>query len=119
MDQPDISLKTQLRLMHGAEIALGPGKADLLAAIDEAGSISAGGRKLGMSYRRAWLLVDTMNRCFKEPLVSSAAGGSGGGGAQLTEFGREVLQEYRAMQVAVEQVTAMHFKGLKRKLKLD
>lgn len=99
-------LKAQLRLWLGEEIALGPGKADLLAAINEAGSIAAAGRRLSMSYRRAWLLVDTMNRCFREPLVVSVAGGSGGGGAQLTTTGQEVLRLYRALQADVSNVTA-------------
>jgi hypothetical protein len=68
---------TKLRVMFGTEIAIGPGKAELLAAIAETGSISASAKRLGMSYRRAWLLVDTMNRCFREPVVASATGGSG------------------------------------------
>ena len=66
---------TKLRVMYGTEIAIGPGKAELLAAIAETGSISASAKRLGMSYRRAWLLVDTMNRCFREPVVASATGG--------------------------------------------
>ena len=83
--------------MVGDEIAIGPGKSDLLEAISETGSISESARRLGMSYRRAWLLVDTMNRCFREPVVASATGGAGGGGAQVTAFGRRVLARYRAM----------------------
>lgn len=81
----------------GDEFALGPGKADLLAAIAEAGSISAAGRKLGFSYRRTWLLVDTMNRCWREPLVATAHGGARGGGATLTPLGASVLERYRAL----------------------
>ena len=94
---------TKLRVMFGAEIAIGPGKADLLEAIAASGSISESARRLGMSYRRAWLLVDTMNRCFREPLVASATGGSGGGGAQVTPFGRTVLARYRALETRVER----------------
>ena len=94
---------TKLRVMYGAEIAIGPGKAELLAAIAETGSISASAKRLGMSYRRAWLLVDTMNRCFREPLVASAAGGTGGGGAHVTAFGRRVLARFRAMQARVDR----------------
>jgi molybdate transport system regulatory protein len=94
---------TKLRVMYGADIAMGPGKAELLAAIEAAGSISAAAKRLGMSYRRAWLLVDTMNRCFREPVVASATGGSGGGGAQVTAFGRRVLARYRAMQARVDR----------------
>ena len=93
----------KLRIMFGTEIAIGPGKADLLEAIAASGSISESARRLGMSYRRAWLLVDTMNRCFREPLVASATGGSGGGGAQVTPFGRTVLARYRALETRVER----------------
>jgi molybdate transport system regulatory protein len=89
---------TKLRVMFGEEIAIGPGKAALLEAIAATGSISATAKQLGMSYRRAWLLVDTMNRCFREPLVASASGGSGGGGAHVTDFGRRVMARFRAMQ---------------------
>lgn len=96
-------LKLQIRLMHGENIALGSGKVELLAAIAETGSISAAGRKLGMSYRRAWLLVETMNSCFVSPLVVSTKGGKHGGGAQLTEFGVEVLHIYQTMQQQVRQ----------------
>ena len=89
--------------MFGTEIAIGPGKADLLEAIAASGSISESARRLGMSYRRAWLLVDTMNRCFREPVVASATGGSGGGGAQVTPFGRKVLAAYRKLEGSVER----------------
>lgn len=95
----------RIRLMQGDEIALGPGKADLLKAIREHGSISAAARHMGMSYRRAWLLVDTMNRCFREPLVLSAAGGSQGGGASLTPQGEEALACFEKMLADVSRVT--------------
>lgn len=91
-------LSLKARLYCGPEIAMGPGKAALLDAIAEEGSISAAGRALGMSYRRTWLLVDTMNRCWREPLVETAAGGSHGGGAHLTTLGREVLTQYRKLE---------------------
>ena len=94
---------TKLRVMFGTEIAIGPGKAELLEAIATTGSISAAGKRLGISYRRTWLLVDTMNRCFREPVVASATGGSGGGGAQVTAFGRRVLASFRAMQARVDK----------------
>ena len=73
---------------------MGPGKADLLEAIASEGSISAAGRALGMSYRRAWLLVDAMNRCWREPLVATTPGGAVKGGARLTDFGKDVLALY-------------------------
>jgi len=77
---------------------IGPGKAKLLELIGETGSISAAGRALDMSYRRAWLLVDAMNHIFKEPVVATMLGGKAGGGARLTPFGREVLQHYRRLE---------------------
>ncbi len=96
----------KLRLMFGPEIAIGPGKAELLEAIAATGSISESARRMGMSYRRAWLLVDTMNRCFREPVVAAATGGAGGGGTSLTPFGRRVLAQYRAMQSRVDRALA-------------
>lgn len=95
-DKPMLSLRA--RLYCGHEIAMGPGKADLLAAIADTGSISGAGRALGMSYRRTWMLADTMNRCWKTPLVETAAGGTQGGGARLTDLGRAVLDQYRALE---------------------
>ncbi len=77
---------------------MGPGKADLLAAIEATGSISAAARELGMSYKRCWDLVSIMNEHFKTPLVISVKGGPSGGGAELSELGREALKRYRAMQ---------------------
>ncbi|MAJ93297.1 MAG: LysR family transcriptional regulator [Rhodospirillaceae bacterium] len=97
----------RLRILLGREIAIGPGKAELLRLIEEMGSISAAAREMGMSYRRAWTLVETMNGAFREPVVEAAIGGRGGGGAQLTDFGREALNRYRAMEEkAVSSVTA-------------
>ena len=87
----------KIRILLGDLIAFGPGKADLLEAIQATGSISAAGRTLGMGYRRAWALVDTMNRCFLRPLVEAAPGGARGGGAQVTELGVEVLAAYRRL----------------------
>ena len=94
---------TKFRVMYGNEIAIGPGKAELLEAIAATGSIAESARRLGMSYRRAWLLVDTMNRCFREPVVASATGGAGGGGARMTPFGDRVLAAYRDMERAVDR----------------
>lgn len=97
--KPGSDLKPQIRIMFRKAIAMGPGKADLLEAIAGTGSISAAARKLGMSYRRAWLLVDTMNQCFDKPLVETATGGSHGGGARVTELGLEVIRRYRDMDL--------------------
>lgn len=77
---------------------MGPGKADLLEAIAREGSISAAGRALGMSYRRAWLLVDEMNRTWKRPLVETVSGGGRDRGANVTDTGRQVLDAYRALE---------------------
>ena len=97
-------LKLKAQMFCGVETAMGPGKADLLEAIDREGSISGAGRAMGMSYRRAWLLVDTMNRCWAETLVATTPGGGAGKGAQLTPCGRAVLEAYRALEA--ELVTA-------------
>jgi molybdate transport system regulatory protein len=92
------SLKLKIQLYCGSEIAMGPGKADLLDAIKAQGSISAAARAMGMSYRRAWLLVDCMNRCWRAPLVATAPGMAHGGGAGVTALGEDILRHYRALQ---------------------
>jgi molybdate transport system regulatory protein len=91
-------VRLTLRVDFGTDRAIGPGKVLLLEAIRDTGSISQAGRSLGMSYRRAWLLVDDMNRCFREPVVTAQPGGSQGGGAALTTFGEKVVQKYRAIE---------------------
>ena len=91
-------LEPRIRILLGSSIAIGPGKAALLEAIGHTGSIAAAGRRMGMSYRRAWLLAKTMNACFREPLIEATKGGLGGGGARLTSMGTEVLALYRAME---------------------
>jgi molybdate transport system regulatory protein len=95
-------LKLKLQLYCGDEIAMGPGKADLLEAIAREGSISAAGRAMGMSYRRAWLLVDTMNRCFAKPLVETHPGGGTQAGAKLTADGEAALAAYRGLSEQAE-----------------
>lgn len=97
-------LKLKAQLMLGDEIALGPGKVDLLEAIDRTGSISAAAREMGLSYRRAWVMVDTMNRCFGDPLVERSQGGSHGGGAALTPAGRETVTDYRCLEAELRTV---------------
>ncbi len=91
-------LVPKIRILIGAVVAIGPGRADLLEAVSRSGSISAAARAMGMSYRRAWLLVEAMNSAFREPLVETLTGGEGGGGAHITDLGREVLRRYRAME---------------------
>lgn len=93
----------KIHIPFGDVSAIGPGKADLLEAIHTNGSISAGARHMGMSYKRAWDLVDTMNHSFRQPLVVTATGGSQGGGAQVTEFGFEVLRRYRNLEIKANQ----------------
>lgn len=95
-------LKIKLQLLCGDEIAMGPGKADLLDAIRAHGSISAAGRAMGISYRRTWLLVDAMNRCWIDKLVDTVPGGGQGKGAHVTPAGEAVLAAYRAMQAAAQ-----------------
>lgn len=111
-------MKIQARLMLDEEIAFGPGKADLLLAIQTTGSISAAGKHLGMSYRRAWLLVDAMNRCFQQPLVETATGGTQGGGTRLTPLGVDVLARYQQLQQEIRSLSEKYlpeFKPLLRK----
>ena len=96
----------RLRVMHGRRVAIGPGKADLLEAIQDHGSISAAGRALGMSYRRTWLLVDAMNRCWHDKLVETVPGGGRSRGAHVTPGGEAILTAYRAMQAAADTATA-------------
>jgi molybdate transport system regulatory protein len=92
-------LHPRLRILSGTVIAFGPGKADLLEALQKTGSITEASTRLGMSYMRAWTLIRTMNRCFQEPLVIAVRGGTrGGGGARLSETGRRVLTLYRRME---------------------
>lgn len=93
-----LSPRLQLRIFLGSSVAIGPGKAELLAAVAETGSISAAGRSMGMSYKKAWYLLDTMNRCFQTPLVEASRGGKGFGGARVTPMGAEVLARYRSIQ---------------------
>jgi molybdate transport system regulatory protein len=98
-------VRLTLRVDFGTDRAIGPGKVLLLEAIRNTGSISQAGRSLGMSYRRAWLLVDDMNRCFRDPVVTAQPGGSQGGGAALTAFGEKVVQKYRTIETAATAAT--------------
>lgn len=95
-------VKTTLRIDFPNGIRLGPGKADLLALIAEHGSISAAGAAMGMSYRRAWLLIDEINHMFREPSVITRHGGKAGGGAELTAFGTELLARCRRMDAEAQ-----------------
>jgi molybdate transport system regulatory protein len=93
-----MSLRLTVRFDFDASRRLGPGKVALLEAIRKTGSISAAGRAHQMSYRRAWLLVEELNKSFREPLVSAHPGGANGGGAKLTPAGESVIALYRAAE---------------------
>jgi molybdate transport system regulatory protein len=105
-----------IRIDFGAFGYLGPGKIALMELISKHGSIAAAGKEMGMSYRRAWLLVDEINGIFREPLVCKQTGGSGGGGARLTKLGREVIGIYRAIEGAAGRAAAAGLQALKSSL---
>lgn len=111
--EPRPALKLGLRLDFTPGGRLGPGKADLLDAIAQTGSISGAGRAMKMSYRRAWLLVDDLNRMFRQPLVEAQPGGAKGGGARLTPLGLEVVTHYRAVESMVLAAGAAHIEALR------
>ena len=109
--------KLTLRTEFGPERAIGPGKVRLLELIDEHRSIAAAGRAMKMSYRRAWLLVDSLNHCFKTAVVKAQHGGRAGGGAALTEFGRSLVAHYRGMEEEAERATRKRLKALQAGLR--
>jgi molybdate transport system regulatory protein len=101
-----------LRVDLGADRAIGPGKIRLLEAIRDTGSITKAGIALGMSYRRAWLLVDDLNNCFREPVVAAQAGGSHGGGTALTPFGVRLIDQYRKIEAEAHSTNAARLREL-------
>lgn len=103
-----------IRIKFGDRAFIGPGKTELLELIDEHGSISAAGRAMGMSYRRAWMIIDGLNSAFRSPLVTKQTGGSGGGGAVLTELGREVVTRYRQIEKQATQRSAADLNALSK-----
>jgi molybdate transport system regulatory protein len=110
-------VKVSIIFESGARI--GPGKARLLESIRDTGSISAAARDMRMSYKRAWVLLDSMNQAFTEPLVAAAPGGAGGGGATLTEFGAEVLERYRRIHARADAQTADDLAALGRRARIE
>jgi molybdate transport system regulatory protein len=112
----NVRVGLRFRLVLEPDIAIGPGKADLLEGVRATGSIAAAARRLGMSYKRAWRLVDSMNRCFKEPLVVASKGGSTRGGARLTPTGEEVLARYRRIEQLMADAVAAEAAQLRRLL---
>ncbi|QGZ35701.1 winged helix-turn-helix domain-containing protein [Stappia indica] len=117
MSKDDQTVGVRLRLVFEPDAALGPGKADLLEGIAATGSIAAAGRRMGMSYKRAWMLVEQMNAMFAAPLVESSRGGASGGGARLTEGGEAVLELYRAMEAKAREAGADEIAGLRALLR--
>lgn len=101
-----------IRVDLGKGGALGPGKIRLLELIQAHGSISEAGRIMDMSYRQAWLLVDSLNRSFRQAVVSKQTGGARGGGARLTPWGQRVVKRYRAIEAAAERAVAPHLRAL-------
>lgn len=110
-------VRLTLRIDFGSAGALGPGKIRLLEAIGKTGSISQAGRSLGMSYRRAWLLVDELNRCFRAAVVVTQPGGRRGGGAELTPFGRDLIKKYRAIESRAATAAQRQIHGLEAALR--
>ena len=109
--------KLTLRVDLGNGRSLGPGKIRLLEAIEKTGSISQAGRKLGMSYRRAWLLVDDMNGCFDDRVIEAQPGGAHGGGATLTSFGQKLIERYRTIEAEALIATRKHIHDIEAALK--
>ncbi len=111
-DKP--TLKLRMRVTQSDLIAVGPGKIALLEALEETRSISAAAKALGMSYRRAWMLIDELNRSLKSPAVSSAIGGKSGGGSEVTEVGRQLVALYRGIEEQAVQACQSDIKKLMR-----
>jgi molybdate transport system regulatory protein len=115
--------QTMTRIRFRVDIApgcsIGPGKVGLLESIGATGSLSAAARQLGMSYRRAWLLLDSLNRSFRKPLTAASVGGRGGGGVELTDLGREVIAEYRRLEADVDRLAARRWKSVGRLARRD
>ena len=118
-DRTGSMAKLKISIVFDSGARIGPGKARLLECIRNTGSISAAAREMGMDYKRAWTLLDSMNQAFTEPVVAAAPGGARGGGATLTQFGVEILERYRRIQERSEAVTAEDMKALKRRAKPD
>jgi molybdate transport system regulatory protein len=107
----------RVRISIGAATALGPGKVGLLQAIHHHGSISGAAREMGMSYRRAWMLVDTMNSCFTSDLIVTSTGGKGGGGAVVTPLGLDVIARYQDMETKAAKSVEVEARAFAKLLK--
>ena len=111
--------RVRVSIVFESGARIGPGKAKLLESIRDTGSISAAAREMGMSYKRAWLLLDSINQAFTEPVVTAAPGGAGGGGAVLTAFGTEVLERYRRIEKRANARAADDVAALARRARPD
>jgi len=112
--KPRPEVRFRMRIRNGDAVALGPGKVELLEAVREYGSISAAARSLGMSYRRAWLLIDELNRSLKAPATHSEQGGQSGGGCTLTPVGENIIRLYRDVEVEAQRSCAKQISELTR-----
>lgn len=106
-------VRFRLRVTRGEHVAVGPGKVELLEAVQRTGSITAAAKSLDMSYRRAWLLLDELNACLREPAVESAQGGAHGGGSRLTRAGQELVRLYRDIEHTAARACAGDIERLK------
>lgn len=116
MAAPLVCTTLRIRVILAPDVMLGPGKADLLEGIRETGSIAAAGRRMGMSYKRAWTLIGTLNAGFAEPLVEATRGGRSHGGARLTALGQEVLDTYRTLEGRAADATRAETAALRARL---
>jgi molybdate transport system regulatory protein len=112
-----LSLLPRFRVMRGKEIAFGPGKMELLKLVAETGSISEAAKRMDMSYMRAWSLIQTMNTCFKEPVIEAVRGGHERGGAELTTTGQSVLKLYRQMEADGLKAVQADWRALQKLLR--
>lgn len=110
-------LRLTITLESGARI--GPGKAALLESVLSSGSISAAARAMGMDYKRAWMLMDSLNRAFTGPVVERVTGGTGGGGAQLTPLGKDLLVRYRRMEAKAAKLAAVDLAAVEKHASSD
>jgi molybdate transport system regulatory protein len=109
-------LKPRFRVIRGKEIVLGPGKAELLEVLIETGSLNEAAKRLDMSYMRAWMLIKTMNKCFRKPVAVGERGGKKGGGMKVTATGRRVLALYKEMESTALSSTRTAWKDLQAEI---
>jgi molybdate transport system regulatory protein len=107
-----------LRVDFGSNRSIGPGKVRLLEAVGRSGSISQAGRELGMSYRRAWLLINDLNQCFRQAVVATKPGGAQGGGASLTDFGERLISDYRSIEASALRSARSRLRDLESSLRM-